>query len=65
MLFRWCDGSLCTVEQVFGENDRRFCWGGVDLLQVEEEERCLLIGKGTYEHWLEVWGGRMEKEEEE
>lgn len=59
--FRWCDGSLCTVEDVFGENSAgEFNWRGVDLLRLEEGEMRKLVGKGTYEHWVGVWSGSKE-----
>jgi hypothetical protein len=62
--FQWCDGSILTLEEVFGDSAPLFCWGGVDLLELEEEEVTKLVGKGTFQHWLDVWGGKMEKSEE-
>ncbi len=59
--FRWCDGSLCTVEDVFGKDAGAFYCGGVDLLKMEREEMCRFVGKGTYEHWVGVWSGKSEK----
>lgn len=63
--FRWCDGSLCSVEDVFGRNAGVFYRGGVDLLKMEREEMCRFVGKGTYEHWVDVWSGKAEKKSEE
>jgi hypothetical protein len=59
--FRWCDGSLCSVEDVFGRNAGDFNCGGVDLLKLEEQDVCRLVGKGTYEHWVGLWSGNAER----
>ena len=61
MQFAWCDGSFCTLEDVFGKHAGGFNWRGVDLLQVGEEEASRLAGKGTYEHWVKVWKGETEE----
>lgn len=60
MQFWWCDGSLRSVEDVYGKHAGGFSWRGMDLLQLKEEEVCRLTGKGTYEHWVGVWSGNKE-----
>jgi hypothetical protein len=62
--FKWCDGSVCTLEEVFGDDAPRFCWGGVDLLRLTEGEVVEMVGKGAYQHWVGVWSGEAEAEAE-
>jgi hypothetical protein len=59
--FQWCDGSICTLEEVYGMAAPLFCWGGVDLLELGEDEVNVLVGKGTYQYWLDVWAGKSEQ----
>jgi hypothetical protein len=63
--FQWCDGSLRSLEDIFNKHAGSFNWWGGDLLKMEEEEVCRLIGKGKYEHWVGVWSGKTEKAEDE
>lgn len=58
--FQWCDGSICTLEEVYSKDAPLFCWGGIDLLELEKDEREALVGKGRYEYWVEVWSGKKE-----
>ena len=57
LLFRWCDGTLATIEQVFGsrravpgwsgEAIKGGAWQGRDLMGMKELERRQLLGIGS------------------
>lgn len=53
---------MSTLEDKFHTDAGPFNWRPVDLLTVDEGKRIMLLGKGRYEHWVEVWSGIAEKE---